>query len=215
VIKVLGLEQDAAGFTKLAKRLGLARLTAGRGGLRIMQTLSVFDGLVWSIIGQQINFPFACLLRRRLVELAGQPVGGGLYAPPGPAVLAKLTPADLLRLQFSRQKADYLLGAARLVAENKLELDGLRNGSATRAARTLLNVRGLGPWAVNYIMMRSLGFADCVPLGDTGVSSGLQALFKLEERPDVDSVRRLMRVFSPFRSLATAHLWQFNQPIPI
>jgi AraC family transcriptional regulator of adaptative response / DNA-3-methyladenine glycosylase II len=64
-------------------------------------------------------------------------------------------------------------------------------------------------------MMRSLGFADCVPLGDTGVSSGLQALFKLEERPDSDAVRRLMRVFSPYRSLATGHLWQFNQAVPV
>jgi AraC family transcriptional regulator of adaptative response / DNA-3-methyladenine glycosylase II len=46
------------------------------------------------------------------------------------------------------------------------------------------------------------------------VTSGLQALLKLEERPDIDATRRLMAVFSPYRSLATAHLWQFNQPIP-
>jgi AraC family transcriptional regulator of adaptative response / DNA-3-methyladenine glycosylase II len=86
--------------------------------------------------------------------------------------------------------------------------------SATRAERTLLAIRGLGPWSVNYLMMRSLGFADCVPLGDTGVTSGLQALFKLEERPDIEATKRLMNVFSPYRSLATAHLWQLNQPVP-
>jgi AraC family transcriptional regulator of adaptative response / DNA-3-methyladenine glycosylase II len=68
--------------------------------------------------------------------------------------------------------------------------------------------------SVNYILMRALGFPDCVPLGDTGVTSGLEALFKLDERPDVDATRRLMSVFSPYRSLATAHLWQLNQPIP-
>ena len=86
--------------------------------------------------------------------------------------------------------------------------------SATRAERTLLAVRGLGPWSVNYLMMRSLGFADCVPIGDTGVTSGLQTLFRLEERPDADGTRRLMSVFSPHRSLATAHLWQINRPAP-
>ena len=52
-----------------------------------------------------------------------------------------------------------------------------------------------------------------MPLGDTGVASVLQALLQLEERPDLEAVRRLMSVFSPFRSLATAHLWHFNQPI--
>jgi AraC family transcriptional regulator, regulatory protein of adaptative response / DNA-3-methyladenine glycosylase II len=62
--------------------------------------------------------------------------------------------------------------------------------------------------------MRSLGFADCVPLGDTGVTSGLHALLKLDERPDIEATKRLMSVFSPYRSLATTHLWQFNQPSP-
>lgn len=214
VLRLLGLQQDAAGFARLAKRLGLARLTAGRTEMRITQTHSVFDGFMWSVIGQQINFPFAALMRRRLIEKCGHTVGNGLYAPPNAEYVAELNRAELLKLQFSRQKADYVIGIAQLIAGGKLNLTEIAAGSATRAERTLLNVRGLGPWAVNYVMMRSMGFGDCIPLGDTGVSSGLQALFKLEERPDHDAVRRLMRVFSPYRSLATAHLWQFNQPTP-
>lgn len=214
VIGLLGLDEDAAGFARLAKKLGLARLVAGRPELRISQTHSVFDGLLWSIIGQQINFPFACLLKRRLIERAGTPLGDGLIAPPTPAQVAALEPADLRPLQFSRQKADYVVQTARLIASGQLDLAALRTMSATRAERTLLAVRGLGPWSVNYLMMRALGFPDCVPLGDTGVTSGLQALLKLEVRPDLDATRRLMAVFSPYRSLATAHLWQLSQPMP-
>ncbi len=210
----LGLEQDAAGFARAARSLGFARLVAGRENLRIVQTSSVFDGLLWAVIGQQINLPFACLLRRRLTELAGMPVGDGLFAPPTPAAVAALEPAALLPLQFSRQKADYVVGLSRRIVAGELDLEGLRTLSATRAERTLLALRGLGPWSVNYLMMRALGFADCVPLGDTGVTSGLQALMKLETRPDVAATRRLMAVFSPYRSLATAHLWQLHQPIP-
>jgi AraC family transcriptional regulator of adaptative response / DNA-3-methyladenine glycosylase II len=116
--------------------------------------------------------------------------------------------------QYSRQKAEYVIGAARLIADGKLDLAALPHMSATRAERTLLSVRGLGPWSVNYLMMRSLGFGDCVPIGDTGVTSGLHALFKLEVRPDADATRRLMSVFSPHRSLATAHIWQLNRPNP-
>lgn len=216
VTALLGLSQSADDFVRLARKLGLARLVAGREGLRIVQTSSVFDGLLWSIIGQQINFPFACQLRRRLTERAGEllPGADGLRLPPTPAAVAALNPEDLLPLKFSRQKADYLVNTARLVADGRLDLEALRTMSATRAERTLLAVRGLGPWSVNYLMMRSLGFPDCVPLGDTGVTSGLQALLKLEERPDVSATRRLMAVFAPYRSLATAHLWQFNQPLP-
>ncbi len=214
VVALLGLDQDAAAFARLARKLGLARLVAGREELRIAQTTSVYDGLLWSIIGQQINFPFACLLKRRLVELAGEKLADGLYAPPTPAAVAALDPAALLPLQFSRQKADYVVATSRLIARGELDLDALRTASATHAERTLLAVRGLGPWSVNYLLMRALGFADCVPLGDTGVTSGLLALLQLEERPDVAATRRLMAMFSPHRSLATAHLWQFTQPPP-
>ncbi|MBL9202140.1 MAG: DNA-3-methyladenine glycosylase 2 family protein [Opitutaceae bacterium] len=214
VVGLLGLDQDAAAFARLAKKLGLARLVAGRPELRITQTPSIYDGLLWAIIGQQINFPFACLLKRRIFERAGERLDGGLIAAPTPAAVAALDPADLLPLQFSRQKAGYVVATSRLITEGRLDLAALRELSATRAERTLLAIRGLGPWSVNYLMMRALGFADCVPLGDTGVTSGLLDLLKLEERPDVPATRRLMAMFSPYRSLATAHLWQFNQPIP-
>lgn len=213
-VGLLGLDQDAAAFARLARKLGLSRLVAGRPELRIAQTPSVFDGLLWAIIGQQINLAFACVLKRRLIERTGERLHNGLFAPPTPAAVAALEPADLIPLQFSRQKADYVVATSRLVADGKLDLDALRTMSATRAERTLLAIRGLGPWSVNYLMMRALGFPDCVPLGDTGVTSGLQAALKLDERPDIDATRRLMTVFSPYRSLATAHLWQFNQPIP-
>ncbi len=214
VLGLLGLDEDAAAFARLARKLGLARLVAQREELRISRTPSVFDGVLWSIIGQQINFPFACLLKRRLIERAGTPFADGLIAPPTPAAVAALDPAELLPLQFSRQKADYVVATARLIASGQLDLESLHAMSATRAERTLLAIRGLGPWSVNYLMMRSLGFPDCVPLGDTGVTSGLKSLLKLDERPDVDATRRLMAMFSPYRSLATAHLWQLHQPLP-
>lgn len=214
VVGLLGLDQDAAAFARLVRKLGLARLVAGRAELRVSQTPSVFNGLLWSIIGQQINFSFACLLKRRLTECAGVQLSDGRYAPPTPAAVARLEPADLLPLQFSRQKADYVVSIARLVAAGTLDLAALKSMSATRAERTLLAIRGLGPWSVNYLMMRALNFADCIPLGDTGVTSGLRSLFQLEERPDIDATRRLMAVFAPYRSFATAHLWQLDQPTP-
>ena len=213
-VGLLGLDQDAAAFARLSRKLGLARLTTGRTELRITQTASIFDGLLWAIIGQQINLPFAFLLKRRLIERTGTPLSENLYAPPTPAAVAALAPADLLPLQFSRQKADYVIQTSRLITEGKLDLAALPAMSATRAERTLLAVRGLGPWSVNYLLMRALGFSDCVPLGDTGVTNGLKALLRLEERPDLDATKRLMSVFSPYRSFATAHLWQLPQPIP-
>lgn len=185
-----------------------------REGLRVSQTPSVFEGLLWSIIGQQINFPFACLLRSRLIERVGEPLENDLFAPPTASAVAALTVEDLLPLQFSRQKATYLIQTSRLVAAGELDLEKPAPMSATRVERTLLGIRGLGPWSVNYLMMRSLSFADCLPLGDTGVTSGLQGLFVLEERPDRATTQRLMSAFSPFRSWWADGSSLATQPTP-
>lgn len=208
VAELLGFAQNPADFARLAHRLGLARLVAGRETLRLPGSLDPWDALVWAIVGQQINLPFAFRLRRALTELAGEPVADGLVAPPTAAAIAALPADQLLARQFSRQKADYLLHVARLVADGSLDLGRLAAGSATRAEHTLREIRGLGPWTVNYVMMRGLGFADCTPYGDTGLTGGLKKLLALETRPDADATRRLMLPFSPYRSLATAHLWQ-------
>ena len=103
VAALLGLDQDAAAFSRLARRLGLARLVAGRTGLRLTQTPSVLDGLLWCIIGQQINLPFACVLKRRLIENLGTRLPGGLYSLPTPAAIARLDPADMRPWQYSRK----------------------------------------------------------------------------------------------------------------
>lgn len=209
VLRRLGLTADPGPFEAGAEAdPALAPLVAGRRGVRILLVAEVFEGLLWSIIGQQIHLGFARTLMRRLVELTGEPAGAGLYTVPAPEAVAALEPGQLLERQFSRRKVEYLLDAARLVASGTLDLEALAAGSATRAERALLAVRGLGPWSVHYLMMRGLGFGDCVPVGDSGLTRGLQRFFGLGERPGPRQTLALMEAFRPHRSLATFHLWQ-------
>jgi endonuclease III/AraC-like DNA-binding protein len=209
-LRLLGLagSGEPAGFLRrIAARDGLRRLAAGREGLRIPLAADPFEGLAWAIVGQQVNLAFAASLRRTVTELAGEPAGDGWIAPPSPAAVARLDPADLARRQFSRRKAEYLVGAARAVASGELPLATLGEGSATRAERRLLALRGIGPWTAQYVMLRSLGFADCLPVGDAGLAAALTRFFALASRPGPAETRELMEPFAPHRSLATAHLW--------
>ncbi len=213
VTRLLGLKQNTAAWAAHAEHHGFASLLAAAPGLRIPQTPDVYTGLLWTIMGQQINLAFACRLQQRLVHLTGVPAGDNLYAAPTPEAVAALDPAVLAPLQFTRSKADYLTSLSRLIASGQLDLEALRTCSATRAERILLAQRGLGRWSVNYLMLRALGFADCLPLGDTGVTSSLYGYFHTPARPGPEETITLMEPFRPFRSLATAHLWQWK-PAP-
>lgn len=209
VLRLLGFAPDPAPFERMARRdPRLSALVARHPGLRIPQTATVFEGLTWAIIGQQINLPFAFRLRRELVSLAGHPAGGGLIAHPPPSTVARLDYGDLERLRFSRRKAEYLIDAARQIAAEALPVEELPRLPADEARDRLEKVRGLGPWSSNYVAMRACAFGDCAPLGDTGLAAGLQNLLQLPRRPNLDETRRLMEEFKPFRSFVTFHLWQ-------
>jgi AraC family transcriptional regulator of adaptative response / DNA-3-methyladenine glycosylase II len=210
LLRLLGLHRDPAPFErKMEATPRLTPLIEGRRGLRIPQVPDPFDALAWVIVGQQITLSFAFTLRERLVRLTGSPVGNsGIYTSPNPEAVANLEIETLLPEQFSRRKAEYLIGAARLIASGGLALDRLGAGSAVRMESELLAVRGLGPWSAHYMMMRCFGFEDCLPIGDAGLVRGLERFFDLPARPGPEETRELMQAFAPYRSWATFHLWQ-------
>jgi len=166
------------------------------------------------VVGQQISLPFAFTLRRRLAELCGSHAPtDNLIAPPTAAQVARLDYADLTPLQFSQRKAEYLVDAARLAVSGNLPLEALaQTATAPQIEARMLALRGFGPWSANYVMMRGFGLADCAPLGDTGLSAGLQRFFALGYRPNAPQTVALLEPFAPHRSLATAHLWASLQP---
>lgn len=234
--RVLGLTLDPAPFERQVGRDPRVRpLIRGRRGLRMPLNGSVFEALCWSIIGQQVNLAFAAVLRREVIAMAGEDAGDGWKTHPTPAAVAALEPADLARRRFSRRKAEYLVDAARLVAAGALDLEALGRppeehgqtgteggpgGEAGDATGTnsadepgagaeagLLAVRGIGPWSANYVLMRGCGMPDRVPVGDSGLAEALRRFFRLQARPDGATTRALMKPFTPWRSLATHHLW--------
>ena len=172
--------------------------------MRVPQTATVFESIVWAICGQQVNLAFAYKLRRVVIELAGKRVDG-MVAHPDPAAVARLDYEDLTRRQFSRRKAEYLIDVAR--SWEQTGMSALQWSADIPVRERLLMIRGFGIWSANYVMMRGCGFADCVPVGDTGLTSSLQEFYRLDTRPDAEKTLALMKRFAPYRSLATFHFW--------
>lgn len=201
-LKILALTNDVAQFE--ARH---AEFVRNRRGLRMPLLPTGFDALCWGIIGQQINIKFASSLRRDMVELAGDRIGD-MCAHPTAQQVANLNMSALTVRRYSRSKARYLIDAAGAVAERKLDIENLNEGSAIAAEKTLTAQRGIGIWTARYVLMRS-GFADAAPVGDSALATALQRLHQLPERPDADQTARLMSRFAPHRSLATMHLWTY------
>jgi AraC family transcriptional regulator, regulatory protein of adaptative response / DNA-3-methyladenine glycosylase II len=205
-LRMLGLNNEVTAFeTRMGKQEKFAPLFAKRRGLRVPSIPTGFDGLCWAIIGQQVNVKFAAALRREILNLAGEKIGD-MRAHPTPEKVVDLGAARLTKLRYSRSKAEYLVGAAREVAERRLDIEGLPETSAVAAEKKLTSIRGIGKWTARYTMLRG-GFADAAPAGDSALATVLQRVHRLNDRPDAEHVEMLMQDFAPHRSLATCHLW--------
>jgi 3-methyladenine DNA glycosylase/8-oxoguanine DNA glycosylase len=200
--KLLGLNLDPKPFESAHPQL-----VHGHEGAHLPQTATVWESVMWAIVGQQVNLPFAYRLRRVLVELCGEPAANGLRRHPTPERVAQLDYADLTVRQFSRSKAQYVIDTARLIASGALPVETFPSREPSEVEEMLLGVRGIGIWTANYVMMRGCAFPDCVPAGDSALSSSLRDFLRLDHRPDAHETRMLMERFAPWRTLATFHLW--------
>ena len=215
VTRLLALEGDAAAFeTKHRKHPQLGPLLRHRPGLRIPQTATVFEALVWAILGQQVNLPFAFKLRQRVIRLAGEDAGEGLVAHPTAEALAALDPEAFAPLQLSRAKAACLVRTAQAVASGELPVEQLPRLEAADVVARLTALKGIGPWTAQYVLLRGCGHLDGLPLGDSALATAAQRVWGLEARPTNPELERLMEPFRPWRSLATYHLWASLKDAP-
>ena len=203
---ILGLRIDPASFTAFAANDPvLGPVIARHPGLRIVQSATIFEALTWAIIGQQINLTFAIALRRTLIGQAGRAHSSGLWCYPEAADVARLDIEQLTSRKFSRSKADTILRVARMVEDGALSLERARD--PLEIGRELLAIKGIGPWTVNYVLLRGYGYPDCSLHGDVAVRAALQQLSGSLERPGMLEAEHLLARYQPHRTMAAAYLW--------
>lgn len=207
--RMLGLTQPVQAFEVAhAGHPLLARLIAANRGLRVPQSSSPFEALSWAISGQQISLPVAISLRRKLIQLAGLRHSSGMLCYPDAAAVAVLDEDSLGQSGFSRAKTQTLLLLSREVVAGRLPLDQwLENEPAEAIGERLLALKGIGPWTVDYALLRGFARLDGSLHGDAAVRRQLQRLLGAEEKLSQSFVRDWLLPFAPWRALVAAHLW--------
>lgn len=214
--RFLGLDQPVEAFEAAWRTHPLLgpQLTR-RPGLRLSQAATPFEALSWAITGQQISVAAALGIRRRLIAATALFTPDGLACYPDAQAVAALSEAQLRAAGFSRSKAGALLEIAHQILAGELPLDDWWASSAHPAQlrARLLAVRGIGPWTVDYTLLRGFGHLDASLHGDAAVRRGLGQLLGATDdatRPDQRRTEAWLAPFAPWRSLVAAHLWQIQ-----
>lgn len=209
VRRMLGLDQRVEEFERAWQgHPQIGALIARNPGLRVPLTATPFEAIVWAVTGQQISLAAALSLRRRMIQAAGLAHSGGLACHPDAPRLAAMTGADLRQAGFSQSRADTLIAFARQVEQGLLPLQAWADAPAIEEIRArLLDIRGIGPWTVNYTLLRGFGWLDGSLHGDAAVRRNLQRLLGSPDRVTEENAKRWLADFSPWRALVAAHLW--------
>ena len=207
VTRMLGLERDLSDFYRLAR--GDARLHELAERLRGMKPVcyaTVFEAFANAVACQLVSLSAGMHVLNRMAEAFGMR-RKAMPSFPTAAAIARSNPDAMRALGLSRQKGEYLIGLARLALDRKdrdfASLERLGNDDAI--AR-LLQIRGVGRWTAEYVMLRGCGRIDIFPGDDVGGRNKLFEWFGAGGEPTYDAVGKLLQRWHPYGGLIYLHL---------
>lgn len=176
-------------------------------GTPLVLDFDLFGAIIKCIIHQQLNMSFAHTLTKRFVENFGYEIDG-VWFYPQPETVANLTVEQLRELQFSGRKAEYVIGIAKEITDNRLDLDALISASNEEIFQMLIKIRGIGAWTIENFLLFGLGRPNLFPMADIGIQNAIKKLYGLEKKPTIEEMEKYKQDWEPYLSYASLYLWR-------
>jgi methylated-DNA-[protein]-cysteine S-methyltransferase len=184
----------------------LARLidTVGPFRMRVDRTSSLFLALAEAIVYQQLTGKAAATIFARVQALFPR-AHEGL----NPAHVRRASDERLRGAGLSRNKLLSLRDLAEKTLAGVLpSLEEVHMLDDDAIVERLTQVRGIGRWTVEMLLIFRLGRADVLPVDDYGVRKGFAVAFRKRELPAAAELERRGARWKPFRSVASWYLWR-------
>jgi DNA-3-methyladenine glycosylase II len=164
---------------------------------------SPFEALAHSIVYQQLHGRAAATIFARVCERVGQ--GRGFT----PEKLLALPDATLREAGLSANKLLAMQDLARKTVDGTVPpLARVRRMSDADLIEHLTQVRGIGQWTVEMLLIFRLGRPDILPVDDYGVRKGFMVSRGLKEMPKPKELLAYGERWRPYRTVVSWYLWR-------
>lgn len=208
--RALGINADLSEFYRFVERQPkLDELARQFRGVKPPRFPTIFEALVNAMAGQQISLNMGILLLSRLAATFGPSIpkqGTLAHAFPTPEDLARIDIDALRPLGFSHQKARAIIELASAISERQLNLDELEHLDSEKVSDRLCELRGVGRWSAEYVLLRGLGRLHVFPGDDVGARNRLRHWLGLAQPLDYEGVRQSIAQWRPYGGLIYFHL---------
>jgi DNA-3-methyladenine glycosylase II len=178
---------------------------------RIKPHENIMLQLIGSIMSQQLNTKVADIIYKRFLALYKN-------KEPKAKQIAE-TPDETLRsIGLSNAKVSYVKNVAAFVDAHKITDSKLHVMSNEEIIELLTQIKGVGKWTVEMLLMFALGREDVFSIDDYGVQQAMIKLYKLDKLDKKQLREKLLKIsnkWSPYRTYACLYCWHWKDNAPV
>ncbi|MEP7277067.1 MAG: DNA-3-methyladenine glycosylase 2 family protein [Bacteroidota bacterium] len=193
----------------LARDKKLKKLLEDREPFVLKQEKKVYLRLCGSIMSQQLSVKVAGTIWKRFLALYEK--------HPTPEQIIETPVATLRGIGLSNAKAGYIQNVARFTLEQGMEWKQLQKMSNEEITQYLIQIKGVGRWTTEMLLMFVLGREDVFAVDDLGIQNAMIKLYKLDNSDKKklrEDMLRISKKWSPYRTFACLHLWNWKDNSP-
>lgn len=168
----------------------------------------IYYDLLSSIVSQQLSVKAASTIFNRFLTLFPDNY-------PHPELLSQLDTPTLRSVGLSNQKAAYIQNVALFAKQYDLENHAWDRMSDEAVIEFLTQIKGVGTWTVQMLLMFSLGRPDVLPIDDLGIQQGMAKLYAIESNGKElkKQMTLLAESWRPWRTVACRYIWRWKDSV--
>ncbi|KAK8813100.1 hypothetical protein WA158_002692 [Blastocystis sp. Blastoise] len=174
------------------------------GKIEVPLSPDLFQALVESIIAQQISTKASRTVSQRFYSK---------FKLLTPQAIHKCPVEEIQKLGVSMRKAEYIKSAASVFVKKRYTIDYFANESDDVILKDLTEIKGIGTWTVEMLMIFCFGRLDILSLNDLTIRSAMEQLHHVR-KISKDDVVNYKELYSPYNSIASIYLWQYLSAHP-
>lgn len=194
----------------LSKDKNLKKLIKQHGTFKLVKKKNLYLYLCYSIMSQQLSTKVARVIRQRFLDLYGG-------EEPTPQQIVD-TPFEKLRaIGMSNAKVNYVQNVARFEIEKGMDHKKLSKLSNEEVIAYLTQIKGVGRWTTEMLLMFALCREDIFALDDLGLQNAIIGLYDLKYRKKKTLQAAILKIadqWSPYRTYACMYLWRWKDNAP-
>lgn len=194
----------------LSKDVKLKKLIEDHGIFKLNKQKDLCLYLCYSIMSQQLSTKVARVIRQRFLELyGGEPTAQQIVDTPF---------AKLRAIGLSNAKVNYVQNVARFELEKGMDHKMISKMTNEEVIEYLTEIKGVGRWTVEMLLMFALGREDLFAIDDLGLRQAVINLYELRHRKKKIMHARILKIseqWSPYRTYACMYLWRWKDNVPV